>query len=907
METSIALNVTSADLNIWETLDLSVVPAQADTTISWSSSDPLVARVDDKGHVEALRVGTATITAITSDKKEASCVVTVTDSYEDFDARFKVPYVATYYFNPKPSINDTIQIPLYISDYENSDYMFEDSSVTLDIIYKVDNNPEMTVKNVPLGDYTITLGKLSEGMHTFSVKVRDNRTGLDSAVLYNDLWVLKNSTSETVAGKTYVMQQSDLTKYSIVLQNKNATTGQFTPELTETQCLNNRNGLNQMFTDLKANGYTKVVLVKGIYRIDGEQRPGTPDSQPSSVWIPTNFTVDMNGSTFKLNTITSENPGCIVSFYDTVDSHLTNGTLEGDRFERKALGLETGTLGERISTVRMYGGKYNSIINVNVQNSTSYAFFKTYTYPTRNVIRNYESGAIDPATGNLVSAPDCSTSSYMDLSEWRKNDQLDKYMYVGHPDGLRGVWSDSVIVYVSFYGANKNYLETVTAMQFRKILVPDNAQYCRVTVLGTNIDTGYNGECNLAIYDHHLGDYCEVKNCNFIDTRACAMAPAVACHILIEGCTFTRCGNSITAIAVDFEDGGEECMDVFYRNNTVLESAGNGTVISNRGFNHIFENCTNHSFEFRHGVYGLTVRNMTDPRTSVTFQLGDRKHQAYMRVYDNNFSVYRTENRAQNGKWTMDFIIRDCTISTESFNNLNDRMRFENCTITSLGGGNSVFNNCTIQSLDRGNIAGELYFYNCTFKNLGQGDPFLKWTWQSDFNRVFENCTFEGTTRMNGACSSALFRGCVFNNLEYMASATLNSTTTSIVFDSCEINSSAGSLLTTGPLSSYAGYINVIFKNCTITHTGNNLINLFAKPIDDSQIVFVNCVINKTSGVLVTGNNGFNVAGSLGSQFQQYANRAAIKIIFNKTPVNPNLPIDTKNVNTNWAKIVYEN
>ena len=43
----------------------------------------------------------------------------------------------------------------------------------------------------------------------------------------------------------------------------------------------------------------------------------------------------MNQSTFKLDTITDESEGCIVRMYDTYDAHLTNGTLEGDRFERQ--------------------------------------------------------------------------------------------------------------------------------------------------------------------------------------------------------------------------------------------------------------------------------------------------------------------------------------------------------------------------------------------------------------------------------------------------------------------------------------------------------------------------------------------------------------------------------------------
>lgn len=54
------------------------------------------------------------------------------------EAYFDVPYISTYYFNPKPTVNDNIKIPIYITDSEQSEYMKNDTSKKLDLIYEVD-------------------------------------------------------------------------------------------------------------------------------------------------------------------------------------------------------------------------------------------------------------------------------------------------------------------------------------------------------------------------------------------------------------------------------------------------------------------------------------------------------------------------------------------------------------------------------------------------------------------------------------------------------------------------------------------------------------------------------------------------------------------------------------------------
>lgn len=82
LATSIALSQTTAELTAGETLQLTatVQPENAtDRTVTWTSSDPAIATVDATGLVTAVAVGTATVTATTTDGTAltASCQVTV--------------------------------------------------------------------------------------------------------------------------------------------------------------------------------------------------------------------------------------------------------------------------------------------------------------------------------------------------------------------------------------------------------------------------------------------------------------------------------------------------------------------------------------------------------------------------------------------------------------------------------------------------------------------------------------------------------------------------------------------------------------------------------------------------------------------------------------------------------------
>lgn len=76
--TSVALNKSSASLQVGDTIALiaTVVPANTTDDVIWASSDPYVINVDDQGNALATGVGTTSIT-VTAGSYSASCNVNV--------------------------------------------------------------------------------------------------------------------------------------------------------------------------------------------------------------------------------------------------------------------------------------------------------------------------------------------------------------------------------------------------------------------------------------------------------------------------------------------------------------------------------------------------------------------------------------------------------------------------------------------------------------------------------------------------------------------------------------------------------------------------------------------------------------------------------------------------------------
>ncbi len=205
---SIELNYTAVELAMNESLQLTatLMPEDAtNKTVNWSSNNPTVASVDDNGLVTALAVGTATITATTTDGSNlsASCVVTVTENLTDYDNYLSLDNVEAFH-------GDTIVIPVKMTNDESiisfqTDIFLPEGLELLqeDGEYIIDPSSRMTRTHSIMSDdvssgairvlcyssnYKPFTGNSGDDLFYLTVKVADNAEGDYAIQLKNTLF-----------------------------------------------------------------------------------------------------------------------------------------------------------------------------------------------------------------------------------------------------------------------------------------------------------------------------------------------------------------------------------------------------------------------------------------------------------------------------------------------------------------------------------------------------------------------------------------------------------------------------------------------------------------------------------------------------------------------------------------------
>lgn len=164
------------------TLKATITPADAKTTVTWSSSDKKIATVDKNGKVKAIKGGTATITAKTANGLKATCKVTV----------------ASVEFNAKSTV---IQV-----GKSSSAVKIASKSISSDKVksYKSSNTKIVTVdskgkiKGKKVGEAKITVTMKSGATASYKVKVQKDAVKTKSLSVSSSKVSLKKGKSTTV-------------------------------------------------------------------------------------------------------------------------------------------------------------------------------------------------------------------------------------------------------------------------------------------------------------------------------------------------------------------------------------------------------------------------------------------------------------------------------------------------------------------------------------------------------------------------------------------------------------------------------------------------------------------------------------------------------------------------------------
>ncbi len=187
---SVTLSQTEATLTAGEsfTLTATILPGDALQTMTWTSSDPSVATVSDKGVVKAVAKGTAAITVKSANGKTAECKVTVaplpesvTLSKSEITLEIGESETLTATVLPEDVINKTVT---WTSSNENVAKVSADGTVTAlakgvaSVIATASNGVQavcainvrsVTPKSITVEPETLTLTRGEKGMLTVTV------------------------------------------------------------------------------------------------------------------------------------------------------------------------------------------------------------------------------------------------------------------------------------------------------------------------------------------------------------------------------------------------------------------------------------------------------------------------------------------------------------------------------------------------------------------------------------------------------------------------------------------------------------------------------------------------------------------------------------------------------------------
>ena len=667
---------------------------------------------------------------------------------EAFDEE-EIPFICINYYSPRMEDTQDIIIPFYATDFYQKEYLQDDYSETFKLRYELDG--KVSYKNIKSGDNEVNFGKVEKGIHWYSLQLED-KYGRLSRRIFNEIWVVNKEEYEIKEEETYIVTDNDLAQYSINKENS---------EIVE-DMVNNRMGLTNLFHDLQEQGYRKCVLPNGIYRVNRAKRRGVGEETP--IDIPTRFTVDMNGSTFKLHPYNDRDYGNIgsvenlmVRMTDTFDSHVINGTFEGDYAERKVNGWATGYNGEGSNCFTASGGAFNSLDNITItqitgynsgtgQNGT-YGWGKLGAWEDNVVVINgldtFKEGY---TTSKLGTMDDTMLSNhYIVASVWL---------------GYGGLRSSRWNIDFHFYDENENFIETIRTYQYTRCRIPENAKYFRVTFFSNA--SNMNG---LSIHHMKSEKNFAFNNCHWVDNRTCS-ASCQFQHLTFLNCDFTRSGQSITPCEIDLEDGWEQMQDFFLIGCEIKEHLGTACLISNAGINHQMINCKNFNFTARYSLRGITMKDNENCGLNLTvgYKTGNT-----VRCYNNTMPFFSYSDTGEYfEKEKMSYIIKNNTLNALPSSNKDNIGVIKDCVCYGIGG---KYVNVVDSILYRTDpkvdyIHENMYFKNCIFKGTEGQDQMMFSFNLLNTKRVYEDCTFEAPTYFapHNYFNSGIWNNCRFKD-----------------------------------------------------------------------------------------------------------------------------------------------
>lgn len=769
---------------------------------------------------------------------------------------------------------------------------------TFTVTVRIEGQDDKLYHYLKAEDHQVSLGSFfTEGEQKFSILCTD-KYGRNSHELFNFFLVQAD-----VEVKEYIMTEDDLTTYNIKntdnyevkkivnlssLTTKNSTTvksalveaaaniipasktyvcviadttGDGTPDnwwaenqvvyasdydkdIVLQEATNTRKGLQQLLDDKKTIGYNKLKLLPGTYRIDHQQQ----------IYIPTGFTLDMNGATLKQNQFTGDK-SLMLDLNNTFDSHVINGIIEGDYFNHDYSNSSNNS--EWVLGISINGGsKYSSFENLIIKDITGYDSTNGiassrdnslgYTYINPISIGNtFLLGDIDRNKGLDIKSTNRTTSDFKDISSYSGLSYLSISAYLGYQGNACGTWN----LICHFYDLDKNLIKSIDAYQYRIIRIPKNSSYIRVTILNEAYPT------NLSIQYFRVPTHCSFENIFHKNCRCVGMAPSAMKDMLIKGCSFINCGQSGAKCALDAEDGWDMMQDVSFEllnfntnpNNNFLTCAGHNFIVDNQinGRIYIWER-----------TRSLVVRNCNN--VYILLQSGGKdnivRHGVY-RIYNNLFTKGNVANNLSKNNNILSGlggIVYNSTLGSLGVDN--------------FGISGSIYVNCIINPKLNNSLGflSKITMINCSFIPEDKNNRYsILFNGGHNDSYYFKNCNFYGKSNLanGGYFYSGKFINCKFEDTLINPCVTSNSDDI-IDFETCTINYSEKNFIYYSPHVGTIGISTKIeFNNCEISNINNSTLPLlyaYAKP-NSGYCKFVNCKLSFPDDITIFDGYPLNI------------------------------------------------
>ena len=280
---------------------------------------------------------------------------------------------------------------------------------------------------------------------------------------------------------------------------------------------------------------------------------------------------------------------------------------------------------------------------------------------------------------------------------------------------------------------------------------------------------------------------------------------------------------------------------------------------------------------------------------SISWTYGNYINSKYNRVYNvktGNINVSVTE--ADIARGTHKFLVKDCKMAASYINSTQELVLYKNCKFTQFNGNNLTIEESVIYPTSY--LGDKLYFKNCIFKNLEEEGGSITFRFnQLDAVRKFDNCTFYGETNLinNNNFNTGEFNNCTFEDVRINVGASAEENKPGIIFNKCNIKSKGDRFIYFGPFAYSVGRYNVEFNDSNIELSDGLLIYMYATPTLDSKVVFNNCKIKQSGGILFGGYGAITNKKDI-----------ALDVIFDKCDVDKNK--DTSYIGTgNGVNLIY--